>query len=223
MEGAAAMPTETEWELPPAWAPLAGYESRMINFEGMDMRSATLPSATADGGGHGHLQSNALTAAPRIEHNRPGGASIDQHIADGLAANGVVSRVHSINVTVGTGNPNGSGTYRPDGTEVPSLIQPPIIYDRLFPEELQASAEEQAAAARRRTASANLVQSLSSGLISRLPQQQRLRVEAHMQLHTDLQARLGLRVAGAIPDRASTLGVWSEPLMWVNDPPGPLA
>ncbi len=218
MEGAAAMPTETEWELPPAWAPLAGYESRMINFEGMDMRSATLPSATADGGGHGHLQSNALTAAPRIEHNRPGGASIDQHIADGLAANGVVSRVHSINVTVGTGNPNGSGTYRPDGTEVPSLIQPPIIYDRLFPEELQASAEEQAAAARRRTASANLVQSLSSGLISRLPQQQRLRVEAHMQLHTDLQARLGLRVAGAIPDRASTLGVWSEPLMWVNDP-----
>ena len=219
MEGAAALPGENlgEWELAPAFASLAGYEDRIINIEGMDMRSATLPSATADGGGHGHLQSNALTASPRIEHNRPGGPSIDQYIADGLADLGVLSRVHSIGVTVTARGVNGTGTYRPDGTVVPSLMQPPIIYDRLFPEELQASAEEQALAARRRTATSDLVQSLSSGLIRRLPAQQRQRVEAHMQLHSDLQARLGLRVAGAIPDRATTLGSWTEPLPYVNE------
>jgi len=217
--GGSPVPGEAlgSWVLPPAWQPLEGYEDRLINLVGMDMRSAHLPSATADGGGHGHLATNALTSAPRVSHNTPGGPSIDQYIADGLVANGIVRPVHSIGVNVSQGR-NGSPMYRPDGTNVPSLIQPPIVYDTLFPEELQASAEERERLARRRTATGNLVQSLGSSLTARLPRTQRERVEAHLQLHRDLQARLGVRTAGDIPDRASTLGVWAEPLRWVNDP-----
>lgn len=220
LEGAAPMPGEAlgSWELGPAFSPMAGYEERMINFVGMDMRSATLASATGDGGGHGHLLTNALTSSPRVSHNTPGGPSIDQYIADGLAAAGITSRVPSIGVSVARGGGSRSPMYRPDGTNVPLMIQPPLIYDRLFPAELQASGEERAIAARRRTATGNLVQSLGSSLVRRLPQQQRLRAEAHLQLHRDLQERLGVRIAGEIPPRAETLGVWSEPLRWVNEP-----
>lgn len=217
-DGAATAPGEAmgEWALAPAFEPLEGYEDRIINLVGMDMRSANLPNATADNGGHGHLQSNALTAAPRVSHNTPGGPSIDQFVADGLVANGIVTRVRSIAVDVSAESPHTSPIYQADGTNVRTMIQPPNIYDALFPAELQAGAEERARLARRRTATGNLIQSLGSSLVARLSTQQRDRVNSHMQAHRDLQERLATSGVGMAPDRATILGAWNEPIRYLN-------
>lgn len=210
------IPTAASWELGPAFAPLAAYQDRIVSIQGLDMRSAEIEQSTADGGGHGHLQTNALTAAPRIAHNTPGGASIDQHIADGLLRNGVVTPVHSILTSAGLRD--ASPVYRPDGTSVPVVREPPLLYDRLFPDALAASAEEAARASRRRTSAASHITSLSTGLIGRLGGEHRRRVEAHMALHADLQRRLAVTACGTIPDRAGSLGPWTEPLPWINRP-----
>ncbi len=210
------IPTSGPWELGPIFEPLTPYKDRIISVQGMDMRSATLEQATADGGGHGHLQTNALTAYARVAHNTPGGASIDQHIADGLVANGTVTPVHSIVTTAGLRT--ASPVYRPDGTAVPVVVQPPILYDRLFPAELAASAEEAARAERRRTSAANHIRSLSSSLVRRLGGEHRRRVEAHMDEHRRLQDRLRAQLCGEIPDRATALGPWQDVLPYVNDP-----
>lgn len=206
-----------DWTFGPAFEPIADYKSRTIQLAGMDMLSARLPNATADFGGHGHHKTNALTSSPRVSHNTPGGPSIDQYIADGLAAQGIVSRVPSAAVAISGRGTGQTPVYRPDGTPVPCLVQPPTIYDRFFPAELQASGEERAMQAARRTSAANLVESLGTSLTRRLSRDQRSRAEAHMQLHRDLQARLAVSTMGAIPDRESSLGIWSEALPYIND------
>lgn len=206
----ATLPTASSWELGPAMTPLAAYKDRMIPLVGLSMRSAGVTQATANGGGHGHLWTNALTASPRIYHNRPGGGSIDQIIADGLTAQGVLTPLHSLQVGI-TSRTASRPVFRPDGTNLPPVWQPPDVYDTIIPPILRRSTDERARLGQRWAEAHRLSTNLSGVRVDMLTGDQRRRFEQHQALRMSHQERLIalLNVDAIFPDRETLLGPWS--------------
>lgn len=204
--GADRWPRETSWELGPLWAPLAAYKDRMNVITGMEMVSAKrdpTPGANA----HINGQTHALTGAFRIDEDVAGGVSINQYIAEAINSPSPVTRYRSMEVAVRQwGSVDNGGTYAPDLSPVPFLVEPPDVYDRFFPPELRASGMDASRQARRRSAIADLVRSEGSRLVQELSSEQRAKVEQHMQTHADLQRRLSLGSAraGNVPDPSFT-------------------
>lgn len=211
-DATAMLPTASNWELSPVMAPVAAYKDQMIPLVGLSMRSAGVTQATANGGGHGHLWTNALTASPRIFHNRPGGGSIDQIIADGLTAQGVLTPLHSLQVGVTSERPT-RPSFRPDGTNLPPVWQPPNVYDAVFSPVLRASAAERGRLGQRWAEAHRLSSTLSSVRADMLTGDQRSRFERHQELRAAHQARLMalLDVDAMVPDRDALLGPWTSP------------
>ncbi|MEM9862550.1 MAG: DUF1552 domain-containing protein [Myxococcota bacterium] len=211
-----ALPSADAWELGPAFSPFAAYRDLMVPIEGMDSRSARIPQAPAGGGGHGHLETNALTASPRVYLNRPGGASIDQIVADGLFAQGVVTPLHSVRVGFAMTRAPGSPLFRNDGTRLPFTYQPPNVYDTLFPPEMIAESSERMRLGERWAAAEALGREIADARERQLTGDQRRRYALHRELRSAHQERLlarlgGLPMGASAPDREVLLQEWRSP------------
>lgn len=193
--------TETQWQLGELLTPLNAYRDRMILMRGLDMVSARR-DPTPGREAHLSARTHALTGAYRADSQTAGGISINQLIANRLNSPTPLTRLSSLEVGVRAWEQvNDGGTYSGPGSPVPFLLEPPAIYDRLFPPELRLGAEEAQREQRRRGAIFDLVRSRSDALIAELPSEQRTKVQQHLDTRADLERRLNLGVsrAGNIP------------------------
>lgn len=183
-------PTEHAWELSPLLAPLAPWKSRMIALDGMDMMS---DKRDPTGGANAHQagMTSALTGAFRIDGNTGGGISINQAIAQHINRPAQQTRLTSLEVAIRHwGNVNHGATYSAPGEPVPYLVQPPDVYERLFPAELRSG--EGARRSARRAAVFDLIRGDGDALVRDLPREAREKIAQHMDTRAALEARLGL-------------------------------
>lgn len=206
--GGAAEPTETAFELGPLHAPIAAHQRDLILFENLDMWSAQLDPVP---GSNAHLAgaTHALTAANRHDGSLAGDVSIDQLIARSLNTPAPVTALPSIELC-GTDWSNGNEdgySYRAAAEPLPFLVRPDEVYDRLFPEPLDAGA----LAGAKRSAVFDFVRGEHDGLIGRLAAEDRAKVVQHLDAVSDLEARLGITSSRAAlrPD-PSILDPWSS-------------
>jgi len=194
-----AAPTETAWELGPLHAPLEPWKDRLIVLEGLDMVSDRRDPQSA---ANAHIagRTSALTAAFRRDERTTTGESINHFIARRLNSPMPVTRLPSLEVAVRQwGRADDAGTYGPGGEPVPFLVEPPDVYDRVFPPELRDGDGVREAA--RRAAVFDLVRGESERLAATLPAAAREKVEQHLDTRADLERRLGLGAgrADAVP------------------------
>ena len=206
----------TDWAFRDVMAPLSPYRSRATIFQNLDMlsdRADPTGPANAHIGGLTHM----LTAADRQAPDLGGGASIDQYIAHQLRANGVMTRLASLEMmaTDSAGPYSRSqnhDAYTASGQKVPFLKYVPDVWDRIFPDPLVGDAQQQAQRAARRASVHNLIRGDYDRLIARLGAEDRDKLSQMRDYRADLEQAVGLvtnRDANR-PEQASILDPWSQ-------------
>lgn len=105
--------TGAKIELPPTLTPLAGLQDQFTVFSGLDHRAPN---------GHGAWSNFLCGKLPKTY-------SLDQQIADAL---GTDSRFASIQTTAGTGEGRKAMSFTRQGTPLPMVQRPSVLYRKLF-------------------------------------------------------------------------------------------
>ncbi|MDQ3035305.1 MAG: DUF1552 domain-containing protein [Myxococcota bacterium] len=192
--GGVGEPTETSWELGELYQPLAAYQSRMTFFENLDMRSKLVDSTPADNA-HADGLTHSLTGATRFGERLAGGPSIDQYVAQQLQRDGLVTPRESLVLKVSDylgGNVN-NGSFRGPGEQCEQLGDPRAVYEYLFP----TAAVDDGRLASRRALVMDLIRQESTSLAATLPVDARRKVEAHLDMRSDIEASLALAASRA--------------------------
>ena len=204
MQPLPGMPTydSTRFALSQALAPLAAHQSDMILFENLDMVSQSV-DPTAPSNAHYAGETHALTAANRFDGSLPGTTSIDQWIANEINRGGPVTALRSLEVFCDAGmayNDGWGGARRiasssGPGALVDALGRPDEVFDRCFP---AGSGEPVDATLLSRQARLfDFLRGESSAVSARLSATERTKIDEHMALLSDLEARRRLLIAGS--------------------------
>lgn len=190
--GAAA--TETAYDFGAIHQPLQAYKQDILLLDGLDMLSGdvqTAPAFNAHIMGHCH----SLVAEKMADMNLAGGASIDQHIAQALNANGALTALRSLEIGV---DPNQESriSFSAASQQLPIESSPDNAFKRLFPTGAAPGSDQGMGAVDPRAAQQKSVLDFVSNefslLGSKVDKDARERLSAHADLISDLRARLSL-------------------------------
>lgn len=210
-------PTERNFDLNEIHAPLAAYKSRMMIIENLDMVS-TSQDPTGPTNAHYNGNTHALVADNRVGGEVAGNISIDQRIAQHFAGPNPATPLPSLEVagTPDGNNPEVSPSYSAAGAPVPFLVEPPAVWNRLFPAPLDNASVRSAQDAM----TFDFVRSEQSQLMQRLGTESRTKLQAHLDARSALQTRLGLSSPRAVNRPSQSLiAPWNNVDFQYNVPP----
>ncbi len=188
--------TRTDFAMGPNFDPLVPYFGDMILFENMDMRSVDV-DPTDPANAHHAGGTHYLTADNRLGGDQPGAKSIDQFIADELLAAGGVTALKSMEIAMTANGPYNDGWTGPNtidastgpGERMGGLVIPHEIYERLFPGSAEAPEADNSAARARAERLFSFLKGEHGQMAQRLSGDDRLKLEQHAQLMTELEQR----------------------------------
>ncbi|MCC7535360.1 MAG: DUF1552 domain-containing protein [Deltaproteobacteria bacterium] len=200
---------ETDFELSRILAPLEAFKSKLLILDGVDMAS----SDHGPGDGHQRGMGHMLTGTELLEGDEfeggngelvgwGGGISVDQFVANAVGGD---TRFRSLELGVDPGGANiwTRMCYRDSNQPVPPEGDPRAVFDRVFSD---LSTEDRDAAERRRQQRRSVLDFVRADLgrmSSRLPREDRPKLDAHLtairDLETRLQAPLGVGAACTLP------------------------
>ncbi len=204
--------TSTNFALGPNFDPLLPHLDDMIIFENLDMRSADVDPTPPDNA-HYAGSTHYLTADGRFDGSQPGAKSIDQFIADGLAALGQLPALKSMEIRLTADGPYNDGWTGPStidsstgpGERMGALVIPGEVYERMFPAGASDPDQNDSAARDRAERLFSFLRNEHGQLAQRLSGEDRLKLEQHAQLMTELEQR---RLALLSEDRRD---LWPDP------------
>jgi hypothetical protein len=139
--------SETDFELSPILAPLAGHKDDLLIVGGVDMLSAMAPNVDGKSPGDAHQKGTGgcLTGTELLPGNFiggggnlagwAGGISVDQKIAQHIAQDTPYTSLE-LGVAVQAANVSGRISYRGPGQPLPPENSPYVAYQRLFGDSL---------------------------------------------------------------------------------------
>ncbi len=210
-----ALPTEMAWNLSRAHAPLAPHKDDLIYLDGIGMVSEEIDPGPK-GNAHNQGAKHSLAAQNTTLTNRPGGASIDQHIAQKLKESGVLTQFSSLEFQCApyTNEQEAfSGAVASSAnTLIPGIWDPRKSFDRIFGGFAGADTTAADALRARKLAVMGLAKDEMTRLSSRLGAADRAKLDVHLSLVSDLEARLGKVVTKTCvkPDKAKMLAEFTS-------------
>jgi hypothetical protein len=197
--GGMGSPTENAWDFGTLHTPLQPHKSKINVIHGLDMRSYTDDTA-ANGARNGHVTGavHALSATTP-QGDTAGGPSLDIFVGQKLKESGVVTRLPSLQLMVGSGTSGHPDwdtalTWLSAGAEAPAMGSPLAAYDLLFPSGPPGPSPVPDPTAQqlftRRKSALDLVSRELGSLGPRMDKNARAKLEAHATLIRDLEARL---------------------------------
>lgn len=212
--GGAPAPTETAWDFGLLHQPLAPFKSKVLYMDGLGMVSEQLDRG-AKGNAHVQGAKHALTGANSAGADLPGGVSIDQFIAQRLNSPAPVTRLPSLELQIAAWA-NASEQYSKavasgPGQMLPGIWNPQLAYQRAFGDFVPPNQDSSLADALREQQAAvfGLAKEDFGRLTGRLGSADRERLQTHLDLLTDLEARLQVQDGGGVactkPDAPSDL------------------
>jgi hypothetical protein len=210
--GGVGLPTETAWDLGSLHTPLAAHKDDLIYMDGLGMVSEEI-DPTEKGNAHNQGAKHALAPYVSAGTDLPGGASIDQFIAEKLNTPSPITAFPSIELLFAPwANElevySGASATGP-GSLVGSGWDPRKNYEQIFGgfEDPGQDPAVLAAIKERRDAVFALAKGEYAGLSGRLQGADRTKIDTHLDLLSDLQKQLELTGATCQkPDEMALLG-----------------
>ncbi len=203
--GGAGAPQERAFELGNLHTPLQPHKGNLVFLDGLGMDQLDQISGSARDG-HTAGGTLALTAAKRANPSAGGGISIDEHIAKGLAAKGIVRPFEAL--VLGAGTPFGemSSTYLGSNNQVPISTNPAAVFARIMPK-IPASGAPDPEATKRLARQKSVLDFASrdfDAASARASSVDRARLQTHADAIRDLEKRLAVSGVGAACTAPST-------------------
>jgi hypothetical protein len=196
--------TETSFELGKVHAPLAPHKSDLIVLDGLGMVSEEIDTGPS-GNAHNQGAKHSLAATNTTVKDRPGGPSIDQLIATKLKEAGVVTQFPSLEFQVASWTNEleafSGAVASAANTVLPGMWDPRKAFDRIFGSFTDTGAAADALR-KRQLAVMGLAKEEFSRLKVKLSSDEQKKLDTHVSLVSDLEARLGAVARTCIkPDR----------------------
>lgn len=189
-------PTETAWELGELHEPLQDHKADLLYMDGIGMVSEEI-DPTTKGNAHQQGAKHAMAPYDSAGADLPGGVSIDQYIAQGLNTPSPVTAFPSLELVIAPWaneleEYSGAVASGP-GQPLPGVWDPRKNYDRVFGDFTGGEDPALVEALRQRRESVfKLAKGEFPGLMGRVKGDDLTRLETHLDLLTDLEARLQL-------------------------------
>jgi hypothetical protein len=184
--------SESAFELGKVHKPLEPHKKDLIVLDGLGMVSEEIDPGPK-GNAHNQGAKHSLSAANTTIKDRPGGASIDQLIAKKLKEQGVLTQFPSLEFQVAGWTNEAeifSGAVASEAnTVLPGMWDPRQGYDRIFGGALDTSAADRMR--ERQLAVMGLAKDEFSRLRTRVSVEDARKLDTHVSLVRDLEARLG--------------------------------
>jgi hypothetical protein len=197
--------TETAFELGEVHKPLEPHKKDLIVLDGLGMVSEEIDPGPK-GNAHNQGAKHALAAANTDQTDRPGGPSIDQKIAQELKKQGVLTQFPSLEFQA-AGWTNELTLYSgavasASNTLLPGMWDPRKAWDRIFGTFTGGDASAAEAYKARQMAVMGLAKDEFNRLSKKVASTDRVKLDAHLSLLSDLEARHGTPVKTCTePDR----------------------
>ncbi|HMJ15862.1 MAG TPA: DUF1552 domain-containing protein [Polyangiaceae bacterium] len=180
---------------PACLQPLAELRRDMLLFDNLDMVSATT-DPTSPANAHLAGETHALTGAYRLGDSLPGAASIDQFIAQELSRSGAATALRSLEVFCSADMAYNDGFKGPKkipstsaaGQKLDALGRPDEIFERLFGNPVTNTANTSALIERQKRLF-DFLRGEHSDVGTRLPEDDRRKLDQHIQHLSDIEAR----------------------------------
>ncbi|MES9942147.1 MAG: DUF1552 domain-containing protein [Candidatus Thiodiazotropha sp. 6PLUC2] len=207
---------DTAWAFRDKMSALNPYRDRTTIFQHLDMLSAMVdPTGPANAHIEGMTQS--LTANNRVSASSGTGPTIDQFIAQQLAANGAATRLQSLELRATPhasqwDRSTGNLSYSAPGQQVPFMTYVPDVWDRLFPTPLDPNATTQTPAQTRRALLHTFVRGEYDRLLNSVSSEDRVKLTQMRDLRSDLYNASNI-VSGRDANRplqSSIIDPWSQ-------------
>jgi hypothetical protein len=207
---------DTTWSFRDKMSALNPYRDRTTIFQHLDMLSAIVDPIMADDA-HVNGLPHALTADNRVSASMGNGPSIDQYIAQQLAANGVATRLQSLELRA---TPSASQysrskintAYSAPGQQVPFMTYVPDVWDRLFPTPLDPNTTTQTPAQAQSRLLHSFVRSEYDRLLNHVSSEDRAKLTQMRDLRSDLYNASNV-ISGRDanrPTQSSIIDPWSQ-------------
>jgi Protein of unknown function (DUF1552) len=187
-----------DFTLGPTHQALIPYQKKLTFLDGLDMISANLDPTSASNA-HINGETHALIGANRQTDTVAGGQSIDQFIAQGLTGTLLPSLELSVTSDSwpyeSTGGAENQPTYSGPGMPIPTEGNPVTVFNRMYPNGVDASAAAQAQAQLQNTQQRSVLEFAAGNFTSLASSSGKLdadRLSAHAAAIRDLESRLGL-------------------------------
>lgn len=187
-----AAPTETAYDFGEIHQPLAQYKKNILLIDGLDMLSSDVQTGSAANAhirGHCH----SMTSKEMADANLAGGISIDQHIAQALKKNGVITALPSLEIGVDS-NSESRISFSGPSQQLPIEGNPANTFKRLFPSGAAPSGSMMPVdnSGAQQKSVLDFVAGEFAQLAPKLSREDRTKLEAHADLVRDLETRLSL-------------------------------
>ena len=185
--------TETAWELGKVHKPLEAHKKDLIVLDGLGMVSEEIDTGPS-GNAHNQGAKHSLAATSTTLKDRPGGPSIDQHIAKKLKEQGVLTQFPSLEFQVAGWTNEAeafSGAVASEAnTVLPGMWDPRKGWDRIFGAFTGGDATAADALRKRQLAVMGLAKDEFARLRTRVSSEDQKKLDTHVSLVRDLEARL---------------------------------
>lgn len=189
--------SETAWDFGLLHQPLADFKDHCLYVDGLGMVSEQVDKGPA-GNAHNQGAKHALSATNTDKPDVPGGASIDQYIAEAINSPAPVTAQRSLVLQASSWTNDlllysGAVAAGP-GQPLPGIWHPRVAYDKVFgnftPPGTDSSLADAAKA--QQAAVFGLAKEDYARLKSKLPGSDQARIQTHLDLLSDLQSRMNL-------------------------------